>query len=139
MTRPLPRLATFVVLVLTALACTSSTARDEAATPAPETDATRVQMLLIDHVSPARDASGPQPKKFEWTAVNGADEYAIGLWNESDMVVWRQSGIEGPSVEVPDELQLEPGTYWWSVVGLSDGRPIAESGLSAFVVMPAPE
>jgi hypothetical protein len=135
----LPRLATFVGLVLTALACTSSTAREETATTAPETDAARAQMQLIDHISPARDATGPRPKKFEWTAVKGADEYAIGVWNESDMMVWRQSGIDQPSVDVPDALELEPGTYFWSVVGLSDGRPIAESGLSAFVVMPASE
>jgi hypothetical protein len=134
MSRTLSRPVVFAALVLT-LACTSSGVQTEAAPPQEQTGS-RGQ-ALIDHVTPRRDFTGPAPTKFEWTAAAGADEYAIGVWNESDMMVWRQAGIPQPSVGLPAEIVLEPGTYYWSIVGLREGQPIAQSGLSAFVVMPS--
>lgn len=138
MPRILSRPAVVLALVVTTLACTSSDVQSEGA-PQESPPASKSDAQLIDHVTPRRDFTGPAPTRFEWTAAKGADEYAIGLWNESDTMLWRQAGLRETSVAVPEEVPLEPGTYFWSVVGLRDGRPIAESGLSAFVVMPAPE
>jgi hypothetical protein len=123
-------------VILFCLACTSS-AESEAVPQQPAPPPGKSDVLVIDHITPRRDFTGPAPTRFEWTPVAGADEYAIGLWNESDTLVWRQGGIEQAGVSVPEELSLEPGTYYWSVVGVKDGRPIAESGLSAFVVLTA--
>lgn len=95
-------------------------------------DPTRSQ--IIDHVSPARDSQGKAPKLFSWTAVRGADSYSIGVWTEVDQLLWRQNNIPTTSVERPEDVKLEPGTYFWSVSALRDGQQIAESGLSAFVV-----
>jgi hypothetical protein len=92
------------------------------------------QTPTIDHVSPRRDASGDVPARFEWTRVDGAEHYTIGLWNEVDTMVWRHSGIAGTSVPWPPGLEAEPGTYYWSVAAIRDGRPIAESGLAAFII-----
>src|SRR5262245_17826408 len=91
----------------------------------------------LDHVSPARDSIGSVPKTFTWTAVPGADSYSIGIWNEIDMMVWRRNGIPTTSV-TPDDLTLEPGTYFWSVSALRNGQELADSGLSAFVVRTSP-
>ena len=89
----------------------------------------------LDHLIPARDSQGSLPKHFEWTAVPGADEYSIGIWNEIDMLVWRHDRITATSFD-PTDLELVPGTYFWTISALHEGDEIAASGLSAFVVRP---
>jgi hypothetical protein len=89
----------------------------------------------IDHLLPPRDSTGAIPPLFAWTEFAGADRYAIGLWNEVDVMVWRRDDVRTSSVEWPADLRVEPGTYYWSVTALRDDRPVAESGLSAFVVL----
>ena len=39
------------------------------------------------------------------------------------------------SLEWPKGNRLEPGTYFWRVVGVKDGRRVADSGRAAFVVV----
>ena len=90
----------------------------------------------LDHVMPARDSQGSQPTRFEWTPVAQADSYSIGIWNEVDMLIWRQDGIP-TNYFVPTDLRLEPGTYFWTISALRQGEEITASGLSAFVVRPA--
>ena len=87
----------------------------------------------IEHVVPARDSIGRQPETFQWTAVQGADEYSVGIWNEVDMLMWRQNHIPTNSVK-PTDLKLEPGTYLWTISALRGGEQIGESGLAAFVI-----
>lgn len=94
------------------------------------------QAPRLDHLIPARDSQGSQPSRFEWTAVPGADEYSIGIWNEIDMMIWRKDQITATSF-VPTDLKLDPGTYFWTISALKGGEEIAASGLSAFVVRPA--
>ena len=89
----------------------------------------------LDHLMPARDSQGSLPKRFEWTAVPGAEEYSIGIWNEIDMLVWRHDSITTNSF-VPTDLELAPGTYFWTISAVKGGDEIASSGLSAFVVRP---
>jgi hypothetical protein len=98
----------------------------------PVQDSTRAQ--VIDHLVPARDSMGRLPAQFSWTAVQGADEYSVGIWNEVDMLMWRLDHIPGTSTPRPEDLKLEPGTYLWSISALRGGQQIAESGLAAFVV-----
>ncbi|HUR32926.1 MAG TPA: hypothetical protein VM032_03970 [Vicinamibacterales bacterium] len=89
----------------------------------------------LDHLVPARDSQGSQPARFEWTAVPQADSYSIGVWNEVDMLIWRKDHIPTNSF-VPDDLKLEPGTYFWTISALRNGDEITASGLAAFVVRP---
>jgi hypothetical protein len=107
-------------------------------TPAAATDASRAGSRRLDHIMPARDSVGRAPKTFTWTAVQGADSYSIGVWNEVDVMIWRQNNIPTTSVDWPDDMTLEPGTYFWSVSALSNGEEVADSGLSAFVVRTSP-
>jgi len=93
---------------------------------------------VIDHIMPARDSMGRAPTRFSWTPIEGADGYSIGVWNEVDQMVWRQDHIPTASVERPEEIHLEPGTYFWSVSALQGERQIADSGLAAFVVRTVP-
>jgi len=111
---------------------------DQQATPSPAASQRASAPQRLDHVSPARDSIGSAPKTFTWTAVPGADSYSIGIWNEIDMMVWRQNGIPTTSVTRPDDVPLEPGTYFWSVSALRNGQELADSGLSAFVVRTSP-
>jgi hypothetical protein len=112
------------------LACTSSHEARERETP----PAAEQRLPIIEHVSPARDSVGTTPARFEWTAAEGADRYAIGVWDDVDRLMWRNDRVQGTSVTVPGDVELNFGTYFWSVTALRDGRPIAETGRSAFVV-----
>lgn len=115
-----------------ASACASSAARREEASSASSQDESRAQ--TVDHLLPARDSIGSAPTRFSWTAIDGADSYAIGVWSEVDVLIWRQNNIPATSVTRPDDVRFEPGTYFWSVSALREGRQIGESGLAAFVV-----
>jgi hypothetical protein len=88
----------------------------------------------IDHVAPAPDSVGATPARFEWSPIEGADSYLLRVWNEADTQVFRQAGLRDTAFSWPAETRLEFGTYFWSVVALRDDRPMAESGLAAFVV-----
>jgi hypothetical protein len=92
----------------------------------------------IQHVTPARDSIGPAPARFVWTAIKEADSYSIGVWNEVDVLIWRQDQIATTSVARPEEVRFEPGTYMWTVSALRNGQEIADSGLAAFIVRTAP-
>jgi hypothetical protein len=122
---------TLAAAVAISLACTSSDEARDADAQKPEVDQ---RLPTIDHVAPARDSVGAQPKRFEWTAAQGADRYAIGVWDDVDRLMWRSDRVPGTSVELPPDVELGFGTYFWSVTALRDGRAIAESGRSAFVV-----
>lgn len=120
-----------------AMACGEpSQAGGDPAPPRPGAEATAPapQILVIDHLTPRRDFVGPQPDRFVWSAATGADTYAIGVWNEADRMVWREDGVSGTAIARPAGLEFEPGTYFWQVTGLQQGRAIARSGQGAFVV-----
>ena len=117
-------------LLTISLGCTAPQARLEGAKPA----ALSGDGVGLDHLAPARDSIGGAPSRFEWTPVEGADEYVIGVWTEVDVLVWRQDDLRQTSVARPADVELEPGTYFWSVLALRQDRPVADSGRSAFVV-----
>jgi hypothetical protein len=116
-----------VVLLLISLACAPPEA-------APEKQEATIQKDRIEHVTPRRDFVGPLPTKLEWTAVDGADSYEIGVENEIEIPVFDQTRITTTSVPWPAGLRIEPGTYYWRIVAFKGGRLIADSGRAAFVV-----
>ena len=118
--------------VAVALACTSPAGEAAAlASPAP---LAATQSGRIEHVSPARDSVCPVPKRFEWTAVEGADRYAMELSNDIDMLVFSHDSIRGMTLEMPAGAVLAAGTYFWRVTAARDGCPVGDSGRAAFVV-----
>ena len=131
MTRTRSLTTALALLIAATVACTaSSESLDAEAGQA----AAEQRLPTIEHVAPVRDSVGTQPLRFEWTAADGADRYAIGVWDDVDRLMWRNDQVGGTSVAFPPDVELGFGTYFWSVTALRDGRPIAESGLSAFVV-----
>jgi len=100
-----------------------------------EAGTTVQQLLTIDPVVPRRDFTGAQPDRFEWTAVKSADHYAIGVFNEVDVILWRNDDVAGNSIPWPTGLKLDGGTYFWSVTALQGERVIGDSGRTAFVIM----
>lgn len=137
------RLAAIAVVMSAAAACAHATAGQGAAEQQRGARAVEAQTQgnatrpRLDHLMPSRDSMGSMPKRFEWTAVPGAETYSVGIWNEVDMLIWRLDGIPGNTLDTPDSLRLEPGTYFWTISALQQGDEIASSGLSAFVVRPS--
>ena len=130
-----PLLAGGVLLLATfgASACASpSDAGGEASAAASQ--APPLELRVIQHEAPKRDFVGPPPSEFRWSPIEGADRYAIGLWNDTDRLMWRKDDITSPQVAMPKELYLDYGTYFWSVSALQNDREIAKSGMAAFVI-----
>ena len=127
-------MATFrssVDLVL-ALLCLACTPRESSDAPAPEVAAITKQE--IEHVTPRRDFVGPAPTRLEWTAIDGVDSLQHHRHHRD-----RHRGVSAcRRSQHIDRLaeghQLEPGTYFWRVVGLRGDRVVADSGRAAFVV-----
>jgi hypothetical protein len=110
----------------------------DAATPAAVAHAS-ITRETIEHLTPKRDFVGPMPSRFEWTAVKDVDDYALTIENEVDLLFFN-ARLRATSLEWPKGKPLEPGTYFWRVVGLAaDGRRMADSGRAAFVVIKDPE
>ena len=128
---PSRRLVPLIVAPLLLVACVNSHESSESVAAAV---AVEQKTPTINHVSPARDSVGGAPTRFEWTAVQDADQYAIGVWDEVDRLVWRTDHVRGTSVTAPKDVKFEFGTYFWSVTALREDHAIAESGRSAFVV-----
>ena len=122
-----------ILFAVFSLACITRESAPEAA-PAVLEEA-KIQKIQIEHVIPKRDFVGKAPALFEWTAAEGADSYAISLENEIEIIQFEQDGIKTTSVAWPKELKLDPGTYFWRVVGLQGARVIADSGRAAFVLL----
>lgn len=129
-----PIAAGVVLLLAAAAACASpSDAGHDPSTVAAQA-AGAPEMRVIQHEVPKRDFVGPVPTEFRWSPVQGADRYAIGLWNETDRLLWRKDDIVAPLVATPAGLYLEAGTYFWAVSALQNDREVARSGMAAFVV-----
>ena len=131
------RTGALIALPVISISCAHPSVSQQATPSASASTRANVAQKL-DHVTPARDSVGPAPKTFSWTAVQGADSYSIGVWNEVDVMIWRVNNIPTTSVTRPDDVPLEPGTYFWSISALRNGEEVADSGLSAFVVRTSP-
>ena len=124
-----------VLVALLSLACVS---REGSSATVPPAEEAKIQKIEIEHVTPRRDFVGPAPTKLEWTEAAGADSYAISVENDIELPVFDQAQIKTTSVPWPKEIKLDPGTYFWRIVGLKGDRVIADSGRAAFVVLERP-
>ena len=85
-------------------------AGDGAAAEAPGgADAGGRPCLTINHLEPRPDFVGPQPARFTWTPIAGADRYAIGLVSEIDTVVWQRADIPVPRLPGRPGSTCRPG------------------------------
>ena len=123
---------TVLFILVFSLACISREGAPEAATPV--AGEAKIQKIQIEHVTPRPDYVGKLPTVLEWTKADGADSYAVSVENEIEIPVFDQDGIKGTSTPWPKDFKIEPGTYFWRIVGLKGDRVIADSGRAAFVV-----
>lgn len=125
-------LTTLALVAALGSACAAQPAASEP--PAAAAQAAAASSPDIDHLAPVPDSVGATPGRFEWSHIHGADFYLLRVWNEVDRPVFRADRLTDTSLAWPADAPLDLGTYFWSVVAMKDGRPIAESGLAAFVV-----
>ena len=121
------QMAVYTVVAILILACTPAQVRLDAARAE--------QGQTLNHVTPKRDSSGPIPTRLEWTPVNGADNYSVGVWSEVDVLIWKMTNIKNNTVDWPKDIVVDSGTYFWSVMAFRNGQPMADSGLAAFIVV----
>jgi hypothetical protein len=118
-----------VMVAIWCLACSPPRANEP-----PVAEVAELARQRIEHVTPKRDFVGVAPARLEWTAVDGVDSYSVTVMNEVDALFLDYRRATGTSIDWPRDIRLEPGTYFWRVVGVKDGRSVADSGRAAFVV-----
>ena len=125
-----------VLFVLAGLACTKTPGQsDVAAASATAPGSAAAQgPAVIDPVTPGRDSVGPAPKRFEWTAIKGAEHYEIEVLTDIDMEIFSHDDVRGTILPMPEGVTLLPGTYFWRVGAVLGGRLVGDSGRTAFVV-----
>ena len=79
------------VTILSVVACTR--AHEAGETDAPV--AVEQRPPTIEHVTPRRDFVGGPPTRFEWTAATNAEDYALGVWDDVDRLIWRADHVKG--------------------------------------------
>ena len=124
------RYSVAALILAVAVACTKTAGQAEVPGAAP----TGQGPAAIDPINPARDSVGPAPKRFEWTAIKGAEHYEIEVLTDIDMEVFSHGDVRGTTLPMPAEVTLTPGTYFWRVGAVRDGRLVGDSGRTAFVV-----
>jgi hypothetical protein len=122
------------VFIALSLACSAPLGGRDRGPGEPAAAPLQDRLPLIEHLAPKRDSTGGVPPKFEWTAIEGADQYVIQMWNDIDVLLWRQY-LPGTSVAWPKELKVEEGTYFWAVGALRGETVVGESGRAAFVIL----
>ena len=123
-----------VLVAVASLACMTREAAPAAAETSAPVEEAKIQKIEIEHLTPRRDFVGPQPTLLEWTEAAGVDSYSIGVENEIEIQMFEQDNIKTTKVPWPNGLKLEPGTYFWRIVGIKGGRIVADSGRAAFVI-----
>ena len=120
-----------LLLAFFSLACISREGSPESAAGV---EIAKIQRTQIEHVIPRRDYVGKTPTVLEWTAVAGVDTYEVTVENEIEIMVFEQGGITTNSIPWPKEIKIDPGTYFWRIVGRKGDHAVADSGRAAFVV-----
>jgi hypothetical protein len=123
-----------ILFAVFSLACLTRESTPAAAEE-PPVEVAKIQRIQIEHLVPKPNFVGKTPTVMQWTAAEGADSYAVSVENEIEIPVFDQEEIKGTSIPWPKEARVDPGTYYWRIVGLKAGRLIADSGRAAFVVM----
>lgn len=119
------------LLVAVGLAAAGATHGGAAAQSTPKAE----EPPAPEHLVPRPDSVGKAPMRFTWSEVKGADAYTVVVWNEVDMLLWRIDDIRGTSVDKPEDLTLDPGTYFWRIVATKGANQYSDSGRAAFVVL----
>ncbi|MEP6783790.1 MAG: hypothetical protein ABI983_08975 [Acidobacteriota bacterium] len=120
------------LFIVFSLACISREGSPEAASA--DGQEAKIQKTRIEHVIPPRDFVGKTPSVLEWTAVPGVDSYVVSVDNEIEISVFEQEGIVTNSMPWPKAVKVDPGTYFWRIIGLKGEHIVADSGRAAFVV-----
>jgi hypothetical protein len=74
---------------------------------------------------------------FRWKEYDGADSYAVELFDESLRLIWESPKLEEPKYVPPLEMiqKLAPAhTYFWMITINMKNRSVLESELAYFVV-----
>jgi len=73
---------------------------------------------------------------FRWTAVEGADGYAIKILGSDGRVVFESAALTVAEAHLPKTVALEPEAHTWTVTARKGGDVIATSPTFKFSITP---
>jgi hypothetical protein len=95
---------------------------------APVTRAGTVTIPIVTLAPGSASPAGGGPT-FEWKPVANANHYRVELYAVDGLPLWKSADLVATAVRWPTTLKAVPGTYYWQVVAIRDGRELATSGL----------
>lgn len=88
--------------------------------------------VAITVVTPAEGAPLEQ-RRFAWLPLPGAEAYELIVSNDDGGAVWSGRATEALA-QLPPEVVLAPGRYYWRVTALRDNAVVGSSRLLPFRV-----
>ncbi len=73
-------------------------------------------------------------RTFAWQRVETATSYQVVLFSDAGDRVFELRDLKLPSVKIAESVTLTPGRYSWQVAAFQDGKQLAESERTEFVV-----
>lgn len=128
--------AALLAVSMTQLLPTAATDTD----PAPSQTST-VRSGTSDEPKPLKPEEGERTAapEFQWTAVDGADNYVVDLLDESGEILWTSPSTVETGIDWPASVPLDPGLYYWRVTSQALGHdPVSSSLVSFEVTAPGP-
>ena len=106
-----------------------------ASTPAPSAAPAKPAASLT-LLEPADGVFSGHIDLFRWTAVEGADGYAIKILGSDGRVVFENPALTAAEAHLPKTVALEPEAHTWTVTARKGGEVIATSPMFKFSITP---
>jgi hypothetical protein len=98
---------------------------------------TRTTASSLTLIQPNQDNPAKLPLIFKWKPVEGADYYALEIFDETLVPVWKCAEIRSPYFAMPAVssgwLKFNK-PYFWMTIAYRNKEKLAESDLARFVV-----
>lgn len=89
-------------------------------------------VAAITVVTPA-EGTALEQRRFAWVPLPGAEVYEVIVSNDDGGAAWSGRATEALA-QLPPEVVLAPGRYYWRVTALRDNAVVGSSGLVPFRV-----
>ncbi len=129
-----------VALTITAAACgpgePASSGPPPTAPAAPAPRSAPKPTTTVTLLEPTDGVFSGHIDLFRWTAVEGADGYAIKILGSDGRVVFESPTLTVAEAHLPKTVALEPEAHTWTVTARKGGDVIATSPVFKFSITP---
>lgn len=131
------RVATFIGVLVIAIATAACGGNNNTEGPAPEAPAAPKPATTVTLLEPTDGAMGGHIDMFRWSPVEGADGYVIRIVAVTgNRVIWESEPMTATETKLPPTVALEPEVHTWSVTARKGGSTLVTSATQRFTITP---